>query len=93
MQKLWLFGSWYVYGECGTLSSTEEVKPFVKIKRSCIRDGDWEVRDETNEVFWILRFDPKFAFQIIDVHGNIIAKVDLYRNINSLLNLKECIVK
>lgn len=82
-----------MYKECGTLSSTEEVKPFVKIKRSCSRDGDWEVRDETNEVFWILRFDPKFVFQIIDVNGNIIAKVDLFTKIKSLLNLKECIVK
>lgn len=77
LQKLWLFGSWYVYRECGSFTSTEEVKPCARIKRSSIRDGDWEVRDETNEVFWILRFDPKFAFQIIDIHGNIIAQVNI----------------
>lgn len=65
-----------MYRECGSFTSTEEVKPFARIKRSSIRDGDWEVRDETNEVFWILRFDPKFAFQIIDINGDIIAQVN-----------------
>lgn len=66
-----------MYRECGSFTSSEEVKPFVRVKRSSIRDGDWEVRDETTEVFWILRFDPKFAFQIIDIHGDIIAQVNL----------------
>ncbi|ESQ29034.1 hypothetical protein EUTSA_v10023707mg [Eutrema salsugineum] len=83
-KKLWFFGSWYVYREGGSLSSTEEVKPFVRIKRSSIRDGDWEVRDETSEVFWILRFDPKFAFQIIDTNGDIIAQVKPKQSSNGI---------
>ncbi|CAN8245366.1 unnamed protein product [Cochlearia groenlandica] len=79
-KKLWLFGSWNVYRESGS----EEVKPFVRIKRSSIRDGDWEVRDETNEVFWILRFDPKFAFQIINIHGDIIAQLKPKQSTNGI---------
>ncbi|XP_010473578.1 PREDICTED: protein LURP-one-related 4-like [Camelina sativa] len=83
-KKLWLFGSWYVYRECESYTSTEEVKPSARIKRSSIRDGDWEVRDETNEVFWILRFDPKFAFQIIDINGDIIAQLKPKQSSNGI---------
>ncbi|XP_010533681.1 PREDICTED: protein LURP-one-related 4 [Tarenaya hassleriana] len=69
-KKLWVLGGWYVYRW-----GSEEEKPFARIKRSSMGDGDWEVRDENNESFWILRLDPKFAFQILDTNGDIIAQV------------------